>query len=139
MRRDPTMLALTALALTALVSSILAYPVPGTFKTVVLGYHVGTGTNDDVNQIPWSHLTQLSYFGVAAQPDGSLISWDNACHGVQGAPCWTDAKFLQFAQAGHARDVKVGVTLVAVDDANCDPRIPQGALPYKDRVSHFPN
>ena len=139
MRREPTMLALTALALTALVPSILAYPVPGTFKTVVLGYHVGTGTNDDVTQIPWSHLTQLSHFGVAAQPDGSLTSWDNACHGVQGAPCWTDAKFLQFAQAGHARDVKVGVTLVAVDDANCDPRIPECALPYKDRISHFLN
>jgi GH18 family chitinase len=84
------------------------------FTKKVLGYHLSWRPwTDPVDQIPWDHFTHFSYFAVAANADGSLGFNDNCGTPQNFVPCWTDAKFAALVAAGHARDVKVGLSLVA--------------------------
>ena len=81
------------------------------FGIKVLGYHVSwLPWTDDPAKIPWSHLTNLSYFALATNPDGTFGSND-PCN---GSPCWTDATFLALTTAGHDHCVKVGLSLVGL-------------------------
>ena len=98
--------------LTAAVGSTSAFDQGNGLAIKVLGYHVSWRPwTDSADTIPWDHLTNLSYFAVAAKPDGSL-GFNDFC---QSTPCWTDAKFASLVQAGHSRGVKVGLSLVAIN------------------------
>src|SRR6266850_7786416 len=69
----------------------------------VLGYHVSWRQwTDPIARIPWSHLTNLSYFAVMANPNGSLGATDG----------WSDITFASLAGAVAHTGVKVGMTLV---------------------------
>lgn len=84
------------------------------FTHKVLGYHVSwRGWTDAPGMVPWSHFSHISYFALAAQFDGTL--WYNDFCNDPPTPCWSDATFLSLTQAGHAHNVKVGLSLVAAN------------------------
>ena len=91
-----------------------ASALPGNgLTTKVLGYHVSwRGWTDGPATVPWDHFTHLSYFAVAAQPNGSL-GCNDTC--PPATPCWTAATFRSLTLAGHAHNVKVGLSLVAAN------------------------
>src|SRR5262245_18960752 len=115
-RQLGTILAAAQLFMNALVivPTTFATPIPDPcfeprFSTKVLGFHRGNRPwSDNPTKIPWTQLTNLSYFAVDAQPNGSLQYFDD----------FTPSTFGQLADAGDQFCVKVSLTLIVANPPN---------------------
>jgi spore germination protein YaaH len=107
-----------ALLLAVLLVLLCAAPASATewngFTHKVLGYHLSWRPwTDAPGMVPWSHFSHISYFALAAKRDGTF-GYNDFC-GTPPVPCWTADTFRSLATAGHTHQVKVGVSLVALN------------------------
>lgn len=87
------------------------------FTHKVLGYHVSwRGWTDVPGAVPWKHFSHISYFALAAKRDGTL-GYNDFCD-TPPVPCWTAGTFRDLVTEGHAQQVKVGLSLVALNAPN---------------------
>jgi len=83
-----------------------AIALPNGLRKAILGFlPYWMLTADELAWMRYDLVTTIAYFGVAANPDGTLATWGNGWNG------WNSSALTGVINAAHARGVKVVLTI----------------------------